>query len=301
MNGICIFKVDFFLYKTTLRMPQNIGLSSRSKSKRISKTSDMKSICLSCLIYTLKDQPVKDNAYLDVFYVWLTKVIRFGGLTETDSLQINIDARTLDYLQETESVLPVLVDKIPCPYKFIRFDPPSTHLEGMMKKYTLTEYSADVYLYTDIDIMVVNPLSNFTEQTKDGMLYLCSEGELLHSNYSAGFPEEFEKAGLPGLSAGKFAFTSKMLRDSFFNCINSTCDYSSKHYTVEQPFFNIIAHLMPPDLWDFDFMFDYVSFNGDKFDPANTVFYDNAGCVANGFEKLRKTVSVLCSIAMRRH
>ena len=261
----------------------------------------MKSICLSCLIYTLKDQPVKDNAYLDVFYVWLTKVIRFGGLTENDSLQINIDARTLDYLQETESVLPVLLDKIPCPYKFIRFDPPSTHLEGMMKKYTLTDYSADVYLYTDIDIMVINPLSNFTEQTKEGMLYVCSEGELLHNNYSAGFPEDFEKAGLPGLSAGKFAFTSKMLRDSFFYCINEKCDYSTNHYTVEQPFFNIIAHLMPPNLRDVDLMLDYVSFNGDKFNPETTVFYDNAGCVANGFEKLRKTVSVLCSIAMRRH
>ena len=285
----------------TLRMLRNIRLSRRSKPERISKISDMKSICLSCLVYTLKDRPVKDNAYLDVFYVWLTKVIRFGGLTQNDSLQINIDARTLDYLQETESVLPVLLENIPCPYKFIKFEPPSTQLEGMMNKYTLTDYSADIFVYTDIDIMVMKPLSNFTEQTKEGMLYVCSEGELMHNNYSAGFPADFQMAGLPGLSAGKFAFTSKTLRDSFFYCINERCDYSSKHYTVEQPFFNYVAHLMPANLLDFNYMFDYVSFNGDQFDPAKTVFYDNAGDVANGFEKLKKMVSVLCLMAMRRH
>ena len=260
----------------------------------------MKTICLACLIYTLKDKPVKDNMYIYIFFIWLSKVIELGGLTDKDILHIHVDKRTLEYLQQTDTVLPDLLEKLPCPYLFIQIEPPSTQLEGMMNKYLLTDYSKDIYVYSDIDILIVKPISNFTDKTNEGLLYVCSESDLKDDNYGEGFPADFIKEGLPGYSAGKFAFTSKDLRDTFFKCVRDNCDYSTNYYTVEQPIFNRVAHSMPEALVEFNYMLDYVSFNGSDYNKDTTVFYDNAGDIANGLEKLKKIVSVLCLMAVLR-
>ena len=61
----------------------------------------MKSICLACVIYTLKDKEPKDNLYFNVFYMWLTMLIKNGGLEKDDILHIHIDSRSLEYLENT--------------------------------------------------------------------------------------------------------------------------------------------------------------------------------------------------------
>ena len=106
----------------------------------------MKSICLSALLYTLKDKPVEENECVEVFTVWLSKVIENAGLTSQDALYIFIDTRTLQYMSNTETILPILFTRVRCPYYFCRFDPPATALEGMMHRYDLTNYAQDVYM-----------------------------------------------------------------------------------------------------------------------------------------------------------
>jgi len=258
----------------------------------------MKTICLSCLIYTLKDKPVEDNAYLEVFFIWLSKVIEFGGLVESDQLNIHIDKRTIDYLQVTDTVLGTLVSKLPCPYKFIQIEPPSTPLEGMMSRYLLTDYDKDVYLYSDIDILIIRPFRIFTDKLKGNMLYICSEGDLTDDNYGIGFPADFLKDGQPGFSSGKFAITSKDKRDHFFRCIQEICDHSTNFYTLDQPFFNRAIYMMPMEYFNTELMSEYVSFNGDSYKKDATIFYDNAGDVGSGLHKLKKMVGVLCGFAV---
>ena len=252
----------------------------------------MKSICLSCLLYTLKDKEVKDNMYLDIFYVWLGKVIQSGGLTENDILQLVIDSRTCDYVENSDTALSFLLEKLPCSFVTIIIDPPSNSLEGMMNKYLITDYSQDIYIYCDIDILISNPFHTLIDKLSNNMLYVCNEGSLSHENYSGSYSSEITDNTLPGFSAGKFIVTGKELRDSFFKSIQELCDYSTKFYTVEQPFFNRAVYKDTSSI-DVHILTQYVSFNGNSYDKLKTIFNDMAGNVGGGKSHATKIMTAL--------
>jgi hypothetical protein len=251
----------------------------------------MKSICLSCLLYTLKDKEVKDNLYLDIFYVWLGKVIQSGGLRENDLIQLVVDSRTCDYLEDSETALSVLLEKLPCSFVTIVIEPPSNSLEGMMNKYLITEYSQDIFIYCDIDILISNPFHILTEKLSDNMVYVCKEGSLSDENYSGSYSSEITNKTLPGFSAGKFIVTGKDLRNSFFKSIQEACDYSTKFYTVEQPFFNRAIYKDSSSI-DIDILTQHVSFNGNDY-TKDTIFNDMAGNVGDGKSHATKIMTAL--------
>jgi len=255
----------------------------------------MESICLSCLLYTLKDKEIKDNLYIQIFYLWLAKLVQSGGLISNDLLQITVDSRTLEYFNSNSSALPVLLEKLQCSYEIIEVDPPSTSLEGMMNKYNITEYTQDVYIYCDIDIIISNSFHTLMPLLKNNTAYFCNEGLFSHDNYGEGFNQNIP-ANLPGFSAGKFIIAGKLIRDSLFNIIKETCNYSSKFYTVEQPYFNYAIYSLPRDIIsvNIDLLTDYVSFNGiERYDKNKTIFNDMAGDPANGEAHLKKIVNVI--------
>lgn len=256
----------------------------------------MKTIALNCLIYTLKDKEVKDNLYLSIFHIWLAKVIQSGGLTKNDILKITIDSRTLDYYNIIKTPLPLLLEKMPCPYEFILIDPPSNSLEGMMNKYLFTEYTQDIWVYSDIDILITNPFSIMLDQTKDNTAYFCREDYFSDDNHGEGFNTGVDK-NLPGFSAGKFVICGKLLRDSFFNIIQESCDYSRTYKTVEQPVFNYAVYSLPRDTVNIDIklLTYHVSFNGDKntYIKDITIFNDMAGDVAEGESHVKRILDTL--------
>lgn len=253
----------------------------------------MKSICLSCLIYTLKDKDPKDNVYLNIFYNWLARVVQYGGLTSQDILEIKIDTRTFEYLIVNNSVLPIILEKLQCPYSIINFKEPSNSLEGMMNKYLITDYTQDVYIYCDIDILISNKFSTMVEKTSENTAYVCTEGLFSDDNYGQGYNNGADKTW-PGFSAGKFMIYGKPLRDSFFNFINEQCDYSRISYTVEQPLFNYAIYSMPKDIYNVNFkmLTEYASFNSDEYDKNKTIFNDMAGEPGDGLVHLRKILDV---------
>ena len=256
----------------------------------------MKSICLNCLVYTLKDKEVKDNMYLEILYVWLGKVIQSGGLTENDLLQIIIDSRTYQYLENNDNVLSILLDKLPCSFTMVIVDPPANSLQGMMNKYSITDYSQDIFIYSDIDILISNPFSNLIDMLEPKSYYFCKEGYLEEENYSGSLSSQITDPNLPGFSAGKFIITDKELRDSFFKQIQAMCDYSTKFYTVEQPFFNHAIYSLPRDTVsvNIDLLAEYVSFNGnDEYDKNKTIFNDMAGDVGNGDAHIKKIMTAM--------
>jgi len=253
----------------------------------------MKSISLTCIIYTLKDKEVKDNVYLNIFYIWLGKVIQSGGLTSNDALNIIIDKRTLNYLKETDSPLPLLLTKLQCPYTFIEVEPPVNSLEGMMNKYIYVDYSQDVYLYCDIDILISNPFSTMIEQMTGDCIYVCAEGLLSDKNYSEGF-DKLPPGELPGLSAGKFAITGKHLRNIVFEHIRAICDYSTKFYTVEQPVFNKAIYMLRDMISVNDkLLTEYVSFNGEDYNKSKTIFNDLGGEPGIGETHLNRIIQTI--------
>ena len=258
----------------------------------------MRSICLSCIVYTLKDKEPKDNLYLDIFYIWLAKVIQSGGLTKADLLQVTMDSRTCAYIENNDTVLSLLLEKLPCSFTLVTVEPPANSLEGMMNKYAFTEYTQDVYIYCDIDILISNPFHSMVEQLEEDTMYFCNEGILSDQNYSEGFSEDVVNLkNMAGFSAGKFVILGKGLRDSFFKIIHDMCDYSSKFYTVEQPYFNRAIYLIPRDKVNVNTsaLTDYVAFNGNDYTKEKTIFNDMAGDVGDGKAHASK---MMCALSL---
>jgi hypothetical protein len=244
----------------------------------------------------LKDKEPKDNQYLDIFYIWLAKVIQLGGLRETDLLQVIMDSRTCEYLEQTDTIMGLLLDKLPCSFTLVSVEPPANSLEGMMNKYAFTEYTQDVYIYCDIDILISNPFHMMVEQLEEDTMYFCNEGVLSDLNYGDGFSESKDiLKNMAGFSAGKFVILGKALRDSFFKTIHDMCDYSTKFYTVEQPYFNKAIYLIPRDKVNVNTaaLTEYVAFNGNGYNKEKTIFNDMAGNVGDGKAHASKIMNAL--------
>jgi hypothetical protein len=260
----------------------------------------MVSICLACVIYTLKDKDPADNLYLNVLHQWLTMVIKNGGLTNGDILHIHIDEVTFDYLQNNKNILIVLLEMLPCDYKFQLFEQPETSLEGMMNKYVFTEYSQDVYIYSDIDVLVMKPFRSMLN-VKENTIYPLKALSLDHNFYSEGFPPEFPlSSSLPGFNASIFLVMGKDLRDSFFNRIHTICDYSTKYECVEQPYFNRAIYEMPRNLVNIDLLGEYVSFSSFNKDDTKSIFVDLSGDTSNGISHLRAMSDMISLYILQR-
>ena len=100
---------------------------------------------------------------------------------------------------------------------------------------------------------------------------------------------------MPGFSAGKFIITGKEQRNSFFQIIQGLCDYSTKFYTVEQPFFNLAIYNLPRDTISIDVntLTEHVSFNGHDYSKTKTIFNDMAGNVGDGKTHATKIMTAL--------
>lgn len=257
----------------------------------------MISICLACVVYTLKGTHPKDNLYINIFYQWLTMVIKNGGLQSNDMLHIHMDSETIQYLDTHPTVFHEIIQKLQCNFEIHKFDQPDTPLKGMMNKYVFTEYIQDVYIYCDIDIIIRKPFRLVVDNMKEYTMYFCQEHSLISENYSEGFPSDYPVSrNLPGFSAGKFAIFGKGLRDSFFSRIHEICDYSTKYATVEQPLFNRAIYEIPKDIVsvDINMLTEYVSFNGDNFSDEKTIFHDLAGETSNGISHFKKMSDHMC-------
>ena len=127
---------------------------------------------------------------------------------------------------------------------------------------------------------------------KDNTIYVCKEGLLSDKNYSEGFT--YESSILPGFSAGKFIILGKELRDSLFQIINDLCDYSTKFYSVEQPYFNKAIYSHPIDSINTDYLEQFISLNGRMYEKTRTIFHDVAGEPGDGKKHLDKMIHTMC-------
>jgi hypothetical protein len=247
----------------------------------------MPSLCLSCIIYTIKDKQVEENKYVQIFLIWLSQIIKAGGLDKDDILHMYIDKITLTYLF-SNSIFGSLLKKAAFATMILGIPPPKTHLEGMMWKYNISDYTQTIYMYLDIDILVIKPLKELIELVVPNSICVCIEGYMSNSDYGADIPSEIEE-GMNGFSAGKFMVYGKDLRDCFFKKIQAFCNYDKIYYTVDQPFFN--RAILDMENIDVDVLVEpYVSFEYNK----KTVLLDCAGEPGNGNVHYTKILDVLC-------
>jgi hypothetical protein len=260
----------------------------------------MNSICLSCILYTCENAQVAENQYIQVFVMWLTQIVKINALKSNDILHITIDQPTYDYMQSHYTSFKSLMNKI----NHIIFiaSSPKTNLEGWMWKFIPHDYSQDVYLYLDIDIFILKPLIQLVQHMKANQIYACSEGSMTNSNYNAAFPESVREQFTmkePGYSVGKFAITSRKMRDLFFKEINRICDNTVNYYCPEQAFYNVVIYSMRNTLILNTIVLcaPYISLNGYLYRKDKTVLFDCAGEPGNGLKHIEKYIDVLGLLA----
>lgn len=195
-------------------------------------------------LFTLADRHVEENAYLQMYLLWLLTLRNSGSLQAGDRHLLIIDSRSLEYLVKQTAfpdigktlVTPILVHTVP---------PPTTLLEGCLGRYTAIPFSTDCYFYMDVDILILKSIHAVVDRVTVPGLYVHGEGELETSNYGALFsPTELAAAlkTFVGISSGKWLIVGRDAWDSFQESFTQVLAARSPEwntlYTLDQPIYN---------------------------------------------------------------
>jgi hypothetical protein len=205
-------------------------------------------------LFTLTGRDVKVNKYIDMYYIWLFNLFKYGHLTSDDYCISFIDEHTLEHIKNKQ-LLEWLSVQFP-KFIIIPYTQPKTIKEGILKRYDidpileLTKYMNNpTYLYLDIDVLVMNDLRSLfdSQSAQKTTIYLRTEGIITNHLYYGELitSEEIELltskglAEMPGFSAGIYGWNNNAAAKQFFRFITELAAKIDKElYTVEQPFFN---------------------------------------------------------------
>lgn len=216
-------------------------------------------------IYTLEGSEPKHNKYIDMYFLWLANIIKYANFQKNDICVTYMDEETYKYLDviktEKNTLFQTLKKQINR-FVIIKYPPPSTHKEGMMQKYTvdiILEYTKamheqnPVYMYLDVDVLVVNNIRNLTLQIEDvhasnkTKFFLRNEfNPITHSDYFGDLMTDEDKQvlndsklQLPGFSAGIFGWQNNAnIKELLNHVLVMAIKDDKKQYTIEQPYFN---------------------------------------------------------------
>ena len=193
-------------------------------------------------LFTIAGKDPKENRYIDMLYIWLTYLLKNGGLSNNDKIQVRIDQKSIDYLNET-GFFGILMRNAKCQIEFIFIDQPANASEGMVWKYSTKPeliVKTKQYLYIDLDVLVMKPLSKNIPELQAGQIMIIPEGEMAHPLYVGDLLDKELTENMCGFTAGCFAFCSDETIERFFENVSKECleNVGAQRYTVEQPFFN---------------------------------------------------------------
>jgi hypothetical protein len=256
-------------------------------------------LLLSCVLYTLHDRSPAENKYIPIFITWLAHVFKYADLTSGDALRLTIDADTHEQLKKTPFFSDVM-NALQCEKQILFIERPKTHAEGMMAKYYFKEYTQDVFMYCDIDVLIKKPLCEVFEGVSDNTILLHVEGNMADSNYNMAFPKDWierEGARNVGFSAGKFALRGATLYRELFTAaieIAKTVPIET-FYTCDQPVFNYAVYCIGGKCnLNMDiFKHPVICVNGHGEQPDKIVLLDLMGDPGNGtlhFDKIFGTL-----------
>jgi len=191
-------------------------------------------------LFTLASKDPKENRYIDMLYIWLTFLIKNGGLSKNDKIQVRIDQKSLDYLNEA-GLIPILFQYSKCQIDFIFMNQPNTISEGMISRYSMDpELEQEKYLYLDLDVLVMKPISNYIPDLQPGQIMIMPEGVMDHPLYAGDLVDKELTNNMCGFTSGFFAFFPGEGIKIFFENVSKEClaNAQTPRYTVDQPFFN---------------------------------------------------------------
>jgi len=206
-------------------------------------------------LFTLKNRDVKQNKYIDMYFVWLYNIIKYAQLKAIDYCITFIDKETSVYIQKNQ-IIQTFRRLIPN-FIFIEYEQPNTIKDGILKRYEIEQIldktgtvSLDsYYIHLDVDVLVMNNIRNLFSQPnrENTTIYLKCEGTILDNNYYGELITDAETtmlkeknlSNMPGFSAAIYGWcNSKSIKQFFSYILEKAKTVEKELYTVEQPFFN---------------------------------------------------------------
>ena len=250
------------------------------------------------VLFTLIGKDPADNRYVEMFYIWLTYLLKNGGLVESDKICVLIDSPTIDFIN-ADANIGFILKTCHIPIEFWLVPQPSTPSEGMVQKYNIEDVPAivsDCSLYLDLDIVVKAPLTPVRQLMPD-TLAVVMEGNIYSDDYGGKvLPREPGKEGYPGFSAALFAFSAGETVREFMRCVKGGClAQDPPFYTVEQPFFNKYMYEMFINKErPFFIIPEKIVSNNDMTPSDSVVFVNYCGDPGNGPRHIVKMIVGMC-------
>ena len=217
-------------------------------------------------IYTLAGSEPKHNKYIDMYFLWLANIIKYGNIQKTDVIVSYMDEETYTYLNVTKTEKNTLYQRLKRhidKFVIIKYSVPTNHKEAMLRKYAvdmMLDYTKPihdqnpVYMYLDVDVLVVKDIRTLLLQTENASpvpekttVFLRNESNpISHPDYFGQLMTDADhqvlkdrNIMLPGFSAGIFGWQNNKDIKQFLDMVLSLALKSDmKLYTIEQPFFN---------------------------------------------------------------
>lgn len=202
---------------------------------------------LYTLAFTLQGQEPKHNKYLQMFWIWLRFLCKYGALQKDDILYILIDKASMKYLEEYEPYVALDVA-----YKFVEIPAPATVEDGILERFQPWNYfsieESDFVCYIDLDMFVLKDIHWIREVCKPNTFYAYPEELMVGGNYLGNLLTErdfvFFSANPqvpelhPGFSGTFYFFQGLFIKNAFESIIEMTKSNTNKLYANEQPFYN---------------------------------------------------------------
>ena len=185
--------------------------------------------------------------------IWYLFLKQHGGLVDGDSIIIQMDRVTYDFIKGTGEVDDFLKE-----IEIAVYEQPTTPLEGMSARYKLAAtlqkaVPGRMYLHLDLDVLVCRPLRQLYDEImiQNRLLYTTEEKvlgyakDILSENYLAErIPltdvQQTDLSGTGGIGAGTFGWhnMNPSFSEFFTEITRKINESTTSYYTVDQPFFN---------------------------------------------------------------
>lgn len=202
---------------------------------------------LYTLAFTVVGREPKDNKYLQMLWIWLRFLCKYGRLAAEDKVYILIDKASKEYL---ETYTPYI--SLDISYSFLEIPQPATVEGGILERFQPWLYFSigdeDTVSYIDVDMFVLDDIHWIQALCKPDTFYAYPEELIVGGNYLGEILTQRDMAFLdahprvrlvhPGFSGTFYFFKGLFVKDAFQAIIEMTRANTKKLYANEQPFFN---------------------------------------------------------------
>jgi len=204
-------------------------------------------------LFTVAGSDPSENQYVTMMGIWYQFLKIHGGLGEEDSILINMDKVTYEFIKSTGEVDDFLKN-----IEITTFDQPTEVIDGMAARFAIGSIlqkasPGRMYMYLDLDVLVCRPLRQLYDDVmiQNRLAYVTEEKivsyamDILSESYLADrIPltntQRADLSGTGGIGSGIFGWhnVDPDFSKFFTDIVEKIRKSDTVYYTLDQPFFN---------------------------------------------------------------